>query len=83
MVEKRLSRWPPNFTPIWCSWMTGKGSLRLVVRLRVTGTLGVLSLAAERGMVNLAEAFDRLRQTNFRYPQAIMDRLLDEASGQG
>lgn len=47
----------------------------------VTGTLGVLGLAAERGLLNLAQAFDQLKRTNFRYPQEIMDRLLDTASG--
>jgi predicted nucleic acid-binding protein len=47
--------------------------------LEVTGTLGILQRAARRGLVNLAEAFDRLKQTNFRYHQHIMDRLLAES----
>ena len=42
----------------------------------VTGTLGVLSLAAERRMIDLADAFDRLKNTNFRYRQDFLDRLL-------
>ena len=46
----------------------------------VTGTLGVLDLAAERGLLNLGEAFDRLKRTNFRCPQGIMDHLLNRAS---
>jgi predicted nucleic acid-binding protein len=46
----------------------------------VTGTLGVLDLAAERGLLNLGEAFDRLKRTNFRCPWGVMDRLLDKAS---
>jgi predicted nucleic acid-binding protein len=46
----------------------------------VTGTLGVLDLAAERGLLNLREAFDRLKRTNFRCPQSVMDHLLDKAS---
>lgn len=46
----------------------------------VTGTLGVLSLAAERGLLNLAEAFDRLKRTNFRYRREIMDQLLGRTS---
>lgn len=33
--------------------------------LIVIGTLGVLAAAHERGLVNLAEAIDRLRQTSF------------------
>lgn len=43
-----------------------------------TGTLGVLRLAARRGLVDLAGAFDRLKLTNFRYRQEIMDALLEE-----
>jgi predicted nucleic acid-binding protein len=42
----------------------------------VTGTLGVLDLAAQRGLVDLADAFARLRATTFRYPPEIMDALL-------
>ena len=33
----------------------------------VTGTLGVLDLAATRGLVNLRDALDRLTSTNFGY----------------
>jgi len=43
----------------------------------VTGTLGVLSLAARHGLVDLAESFSRLKRTNFRYRQEIMDALLE------
>jgi predicted nucleic acid-binding protein len=49
--------------------------------LTVTGTLGVLGLAAQRGLLNLAEAFDRIKLTNFRYRQEIMDALLAEPRG--
>src|SRR6266853_6821821 len=44
--------------------------------LTVTGTLGVLDLAAERGLIDLAAAFARLKATNFRYRPEIMDALL-------
>jgi predicted nucleic acid-binding protein len=47
---------------------------------RVAGTLGILSMAAERGLVNLAEAFERIKQTSFYYQQEIMDQLLADAS---
>jgi predicted nucleic acid-binding protein len=50
--------------------------------LTVTGTLGVLSLAARRGLVYLADAFARLKRTNFRYRQEIMDALLDQQAGE-
>jgi hypothetical protein len=43
--------------------------------------LGVLGLAAQRGLLNLSEAFDRIKLTNFRYRQRTMDALLDEVSG--
>jgi len=49
--------------------------------LEVTGTLGVLSRAAQRQLLNLSEAFDRVKQTNFRYRQQIMDQFLAEISG--
>lgn len=42
----------------------------------VTGTLGVLSLAAEKNLINLADAFERLKRTNFRYRQEILEGLL-------
>jgi len=50
--------------------------------LDVTGTLGILQRAARRGLLNLADAFDRLKRTNFRYRQETMDKLLNEISGQ-
>jgi predicted nucleic acid-binding protein len=43
----------------------------------VTGTLGVLGLAARRGLIDLADSFARLKRTNFRYRQEIMDQLLN------
>jgi predicted nucleic acid-binding protein len=44
--------------------------------LRVTGTLGVLDLAAQRGLVNFAQSINGLRQTTFRIPEALLDSLL-------
>ena len=58
-----------------------KGTQAAIRRgFEVTGTLGVLRPAARRGLVSLAESFDRLKRTNFRYRQQIMDHLLEEAS---
>ncbi len=45
--------------------------------LRVIGTLRVLSDAAERGLLDLAEAFERLQQTSFRASQELYQRFLD------
>jgi predicted nucleic acid-binding protein len=42
----------------------------------VTGTLGVLDLAARRGLINLVEAFTRLKATTFHYRQGLLDALL-------
>ena len=46
--------------------------------LRVTGTLGILDLAAERGLADFARAVEKLRQTNFRVPQALLEALLEK-----
>jgi predicted nucleic acid-binding protein len=42
----------------------------------VTGTLGLLDLAARRGLVDLAAAFARLKATSFYYRQGLLDALL-------
>ena len=48
----------------------------------VTGTLGILDLAARRGLIDLAESFDRLKATNFRYrPEMLEDMLARIQSG--
>ena len=44
--------------------------------LVVTGTLGVLDRASERGLIDLASAIDRLRHTSFRVDPALLERLL-------
>ncbi len=44
--------------------------------LRVTGTLGVLDLAAERGLVDFGEAIRALRLTTFRRPDELLNALL-------
>lgn len=49
----------------------------------VTGTLGVLDLAAERGLVDLVNALDRLKGTNFRYKQELFDVLLKKHGDKG
>jgi predicted nucleic acid-binding protein len=47
--------------------------------LPVTGTLGVLDKAAERGLLDLGEAFGLLQQTTFRASQELYQRFLDRA----
>ena len=46
--------------------------------IRVTGTLGVLDEAARRQLILLSEAAELLKKTSFRYPAAIVNRLLAE-----
>ena len=48
--------------------------------LRVTGTFGVLDMAAERGLVNFEQAVERLRCTNFRIPKVVLSTLLEKHS---
>ena len=45
--------------------------------LIVIGTLGVLAAAHERGLVDLAEAIDRLRQTNFHVSPKLLAMILE------
>jgi predicted nucleic acid-binding protein len=42
----------------------------------VIGTLGILDLAARRGLINLVQAFTRLRATTFHYRQGLLNALL-------
>lgn len=44
--------------------------------LAATGTLGILDLAARRGLVDLVGACIRLRATNFYYRRGLLDALL-------
>ncbi len=44
--------------------------------LRVTGTLGVLDMAADSALIDFAEAIRKLERTNFRRPEALLYALL-------
>lgn len=46
--------------------------------LAVTGTLGVLYLASQAGLLRLQDAFVLLQKTNFPYPPSLMEILLEE-----
>jgi predicted nucleic acid-binding protein len=46
----------------------------------VLGTLRVLADASEHGFADLAVAFARLQQTNFRATKQLLDQLLEQAS---
>ena len=51
--------------------------------LTTTGTIGVLHLAAKQNMIDLADAFARLRRTSFHCPEDLMQTLLAEQKGGG
>jgi predicted nucleic acid-binding protein len=42
------------------------------------GTVGILKKAAELGLVNRESAFAQLKETDFRFPPAILDEILAE-----
>jgi predicted nucleic acid-binding protein len=44
--------------------------------LRVVGTVGVLELAAEMGLIDLARAFERVKQTDFWISHKLLDERL-------
>jgi predicted nucleic acid-binding protein len=46
-------------------------------KLRVIGTLGVLQEASQRGLLDLADALAKLRNSNFRVSKSLMDRILE------
>ena len=48
--------------------------------LAVSGTLGVLDLAARRGLVNLSDALLRLERTTFRASPRLMARIKERSS---
>ena len=43
---------------------------------RVTGTLGILKLAAQADLVDFAQALEQLRRTTFRSTEGLLDALL-------
>lgn len=45
--------------------------------LLVTGTLGILDLAANHNLLDIETSVQRLKTTNFRYSQALIDQLLE------
>lgn len=50
---------------------------------RVTGTLGVLEMAARRELLDLADAFARLRRTTFHCSDQVMTELLAREKRRG
>lgn len=47
------------------------------IGLTVVGTLGILDLAASRGLVEITDAVARLKDTSFRYRSGLLDALVD------
>lgn len=44
--------------------------------LPVSGTIGILEMAAERGLIDLPDAFQRLSRTNFRIARDLLQQAL-------
>lgn len=51
--------------------------------LKAIGTLGVIATAHESGLLNLTEAFDRLRQTTFHVSPKLLAAMLRKYQVQG
>lgn len=51
--------------------------------LNVVGTLGVLALAAERGLIGFTNAIERLQQTTFRLSPHLLKALLERPDHSG
>jgi len=49
--------------------------------LSIRGTLGTLGLAARHGLTDLPRAVARLRTTNFRVSEDLIESILDEEAG--
>jgi predicted metal-binding protein len=49
-------------------------------RIEVRQAALVLDASRDASVVNLAKAFERIKQTSFHYQQEIMDQLLTDAS---
>ncbi len=50
---------------------------------RITGTLGLLIRSAQRGLLNLADALEQLKRTNFYYRQELFDDILKKYGKRG
>jgi len=50
--------------------------LHYLVLIATVGTLGILSMAAEKKMVSLEKAFAALQQTSFRVRPSLLAALL-------
>jgi len=46
-------------------------------KVSIQGTLGLLSLAAERGLIDLGEAIGRLRTANFRASEGLLRLMIE------
>jgi predicted nucleic acid-binding protein len=68
--------------PAWLDDRKGE-SAALRKGLTVTDTLGILDLAAHRGLVNFGLATNGRRKTIFRTPEAALDSLLKKYPPEG
>lgn len=52
-------------------------SAALARHLQITGTIGILERAAEKDLLDLAEAFTRIKQTDFWISEKLLDEVLE------
>jgi predicted nucleic acid-binding protein len=66
--------------PIWkkTSPLSGVSAEARRRSLRVTGTLGTLRAAAERGLIHVPEILTRLRETSFYVDDKLIRSIFDE-----
>src|ERR1022692_1851978 len=50
---------------------------------QITGTLGFLTRSAQRGLLDLTDALERLKRTNFYYRQELFDDILKRYGERG
>ena len=82
-MKQRLLRLPAEIRADLLLMDDRRGVLAAIqTGLTVTGTMGLLATAARHGILDLANAFEKLKRTNFRYRQDTMSALLEEFSGE-
>jgi predicted nucleic acid-binding protein len=50
---------------------------------QITGTLGLVTRSAQRGLLDLADALERLKRTSFYYRQELFDDILKKYGERG
>jgi len=78
LANVKRSRWQGRCTQTFSYSMNARHGAREAKRLNlpVTGTLGVLRTASERGLIQIEAAIERLRKTSFYVAPDVIESLL-------